>query len=136
MVNFANSQPQYSLTVRSQSQSAKWERTGQSGAARGQETSMVNSSKPQRSADVAHTGQCTVQCPVHHQTVWCAHRQQSQPTARKWLEAINTPNHLHSIHPSLPTFTFNTRAKSYTPKTQSKQSILSNIQNQIKCLVT
>jgi hypothetical protein len=30
-------------------------------------------------------------CPVHHQTVRCAHRQQKQPTARKWLEAINTP---------------------------------------------
>jgi hypothetical protein len=29
-------------------------------------------------------------CPVRHQ----------QPTTRKWLEAINTPNHLHSNHPS------------------------------------
>jgi hypothetical protein len=45
-------------------------------AARGHKTSMVNSSKPQRAADVTLIGQWTVQCPVHHWTVRCAHRQQ------------------------------------------------------------
>jgi hypothetical protein len=34
-----------------------------------------------------HTGQC----PVAHQTVRCAHRQQPSPTAIWWLRAINTP---------------------------------------------
>jgi hypothetical protein len=30
------------------------------------------------------------QCPVAHQTVWCAHRQQPSPMACWWLRAINT----------------------------------------------
>jgi hypothetical protein len=63
--------------VRSQNCKARTHRTvrcatGLSGAARGQRTSMVNHSKPQRSADVARTRQWTVQCPVHHRTVRCA----------------------------------------------------------------
>jgi hypothetical protein len=84
-VNFANGRLQNSLTVRSQSQSAKSECTGLFDAARGPKTSTFNNYKPQRSADVACTGQWTVQCPVHHRTVRWAHRPQSQPTARKWL---------------------------------------------------
>jgi hypothetical protein len=46
----------------------------------------------------------------------CAHHQQSQPTARKWLQAINTPNHLHSKHTSILNFPFNTRAKPTTQR--------------------
>jgi hypothetical protein len=65
--------------------------TGLSDAARGQMTSPVNRSKPQQAADVARTGQWIEPCPVHHRTVRCARQQQSQPTSRKWLEAINTP---------------------------------------------
>jgi hypothetical protein len=65
-------------------------------------------------------------------SVWCAHRQQSQPMARKWLEAINTPNHLHSSHPSLPTFSINTRAKSYTIR--HNQSIKSSQSSKIKSI--
>jgi hypothetical protein len=42
------------------------------GAARRQKVSTVNCSKPQRSADVAGTGQWTVPCPVHHRTIRCA----------------------------------------------------------------
>jgi hypothetical protein len=79
-------------------QAAKLERTGHvrcatglSGAPTSQRAPTVNRSKTQRCADVARTGQWTVPCPVHHRTVRCAHRQQKQPTARKWLEAINTP---------------------------------------------
>jgi hypothetical protein len=34
--------------------------------------------------------------------------------------AINTPNHHHSSHPSLQPFTFNTRAKDYTPRHNQK----------------
>jgi hypothetical protein len=51
-----------------------WCATGLSGAAKGQTTSTVNHSKLQRSADVELTRQWTVECPVHHRTVRCAHR--------------------------------------------------------------
>jgi hypothetical protein len=43
--------------------------------------------------------------------------------------AINTPNHLHSNHPSIHYFSFNTRAIDTTPKTQFKRSIHSKYQN-------
>jgi hypothetical protein len=46
------------------------------------------------------------------------------------------PNHHHSSHPSLHIFTFNTRAKANTPKTQSKHSIPSKLQNQLNYLET
>jgi hypothetical protein len=72
-------------TQKSEVRTAKSEHTGLSGvppdtglfgAARGQGTSTVNRSKPQRLADMACTGQWTVPCSVHHQTVRCVHRQQ------------------------------------------------------------
>jgi hypothetical protein len=40
----------------------------------------------------------------------------STATTRIVVGAINTPNHLHSSHPSFLNFTFNTRAKDYTPR--------------------
>jgi hypothetical protein len=62
-------------------------------------------------------------CPVHHRTVRCAHRQQKQPTARKCLEAINTPNHLIHWHPSFLNSIFIARAKPNTQRhIQSIQS--------------
>jgi hypothetical protein len=71
---------------------------------------------PNGRANVARTGQWTV-------TVWCAHRQQPLPTARKWLGAINTPNHLIQSHPSILSFSFIARAKSNTPRhNQNNQS--------------
>jgi hypothetical protein len=64
------------------------------------------------------TGALTWRAPDNEQwlsgappTVRCAHRQQNQPTARKWLEAINTPNHLIHSHPIFLKLLFNTRAK-------------------------
>jgi hypothetical protein len=36
-------------------------------------------------------------CPVAHQTIRYAHRQQPLPMARKWLGAINTPQPPHSL---------------------------------------
>jgi hypothetical protein len=104
--------------------------TGLSGAARRQKTSTINSSKPQRSTDMVHTGQWTVQYAAHHRTIRCAHQQQSQPTTRKWLEAINTPNHLHSSHPSFSLFSFNTRAKNILQR--HNQSIQSSPSSKIK----
>jgi hypothetical protein len=108
-------------TVRkSEVRAVKSECTGLSGAARGQRTSTVNRSKPQWSTDVAGIRQWKVSCPVHHRTVRCAHRQQSQTTDRKWLKTINTPNHLHSSHPSFRNSTFNTRAKAFAPRHSQK----------------
>jgi hypothetical protein len=71
-----------------------------------------------------------MQCLMHHRTARCVRRQQSQPTARKWLEAINTPNHLHSSHPSLLHFSFNTRAKNTLQR--HNQSIQSSPSSKIK----
>jgi hypothetical protein len=98
--------------------------TGLSGATTRQRTSTVNRSKPQQCADVARTGQWTVPYLVHHRTVRCAHRQQTQPMARKWLEAINTPNHLHSSRPSFLKFTFNTRAITFIQDTFQRSNPL------------
>jgi hypothetical protein len=55
----------------------------------------------------------------------------STATAGIVVGAINTPNHLYSSYPSLLHFSFNTRAKANTPKTQSKHSIYSKLQNQL-----
>jgi hypothetical protein len=56
-----------------------------------------------------HTGQGTM--PVR-----CAHRQQPPQRLWKWLGAINIPNHLIHINPSIPNISFNTRAKDSTPR--------------------
>jgi hypothetical protein len=45
--------------------------------------------------------------------------------ARKWMKAINTPNHLIHWHPSFLKFPFNTRAIAFTPRHNSKDQILS-----------
>jgi hypothetical protein len=59
-----------------------------------------------------------------HWTVRCAHRQQPPPTI-VLVVAINTPNHLHSNHPSIHHSPFNTRAKCNTPKYKPKPLIQS-----------
>jgi hypothetical protein len=64
---------------------------------------------PNRRADVARTGQCTL-------TVRCAHRQQPLPTATKWLGAINTPNHHIHWHPSIMNIPIIARAKDSIPR--------------------
>jgi hypothetical protein len=65
--------------------------TGLSGATTGQRLQRSTRSKPQRAwwRGTHQTVNCD--CPVHHRTVRCDHRQQKQSMARKWLEAINTP---------------------------------------------
>jgi hypothetical protein len=55
-----------------------------------------------------------------HRTVRCAHRQEPPQQLFWWLRAINTPNHLHSNHPSIHHSPFNTRAKCNTPRHKSK----------------
>jgi hypothetical protein len=145
-VNFNNGQLYNSLTVRGQKTVCyiRSHRTircaiGLSGAAKGHTTSTVNRSKPQRLVDVALIGQWTVECLVHHRTVRCAHRQSSQLMAKIVVGAINTPNHHHSNHPSIPLSLFNTRANNTLQgRNQSLQSSPSSKikSSDQKCLVT
>jgi hypothetical protein len=75
-------------------------------------------------------------CPVHHRTVRCAHHQQKQPTTSKWLEAINTPNHLLQWHPCFLKFLFNKRAITFTPRHIPKIKSSPSPKNQLNHLVT
>jgi hypothetical protein len=54
------------------------------------------------------------QCPVRCTTGLSG--APSTATARIVVGAINTPNHHHSSHVGFLNFTFNTRAKDYTPR--------------------
>jgi hypothetical protein len=76
-----------------------------------QRTPTVNNSKPQRACWRGTHRTLNSACPVRHRTVRCAHRQQKQPTARKWLEAINTP-----------TTSFNSIQVLWTPYSLQEQS--------------
>jgi hypothetical protein len=107
-----------------------------SGAATGQRVPTVNRSKPQRACWRGTHRTVNGTCPVHHRTVRCAYRQQTQPTARKWLEAINTPYQLLQWHPSIRNITFIARGKATTSKTQPKHSIHSKLKNQLYCFET
>jgi hypothetical protein len=69
------------LEVKRQSHRTVWCATGLCRAPKGQKSSTVNRSKPQRSANVALIGHWTVECPVHHRIVRCAHRQSSHSMA-------------------------------------------------------
>jgi hypothetical protein len=71
-------------TVRVGVRAEKSERTGHVRCGTGLSGSTTGQ-RLQRSTTVNST------CPVRHRTVRCAHRQQKQSIARKWLEAINTP---------------------------------------------
>ena len=51
---------------------------------------------PNGCTDVVHQT-VNSDCPVRHRTLRCAHRQQTSPTTRKWLGAINTPQPPHSL---------------------------------------
>jgi hypothetical protein len=84
---------------------------------------------PNGCADVACTGQCTV-------TVRCAHRQQAEPMARKWLGAINTPQPLHSLPSKFSKVFIQYKSNNIHSKTQLQDQILSKSQNQLNHLVT
>jgi Ca2+-dependent lipid-binding protein len=56
-------------------------------------------------------------------TVWCAHRQQAEPTARKWLGAINTPQPPHSWASKFSELLIQYKSKVNHSKTYSKHSI-------------
>jgi hypothetical protein len=58
--------------------------------------------------------QCHVRCTTRLSGV------PSTTTTRIVVGAINTPNHHHSSYPSFQPFTFNTRAKAYTPRHNQK----------------
>jgi hypothetical protein len=74
--------------------------------------------------------------PVCHRTVWCAHRQQPPQWLPWWLRAINTPNHHNFKHPRFLKITFNIRALAFTPRHNSKDQSLSKSHINLKHLVT
>ena len=94
----------------------------------------------QQSTSPNPNGQLTWHAPdSEHCCVRCAHQQSSQPTARIVVGAINTPNHQHSSHPSIPLSSFNTREKNTLQR--HNQSLQSSPSSKIKssdqkCLVT
>jgi hypothetical protein len=130
-VNFANGRLCWRRnSEQCRSRTAKSKRTGVSGVPLDcpvpQEDKWL-----QRSTTPNPNGWLTWHAPDNDKCyVRCAYRQQSQPTARKCLEAINTPNHLHSSHPSLPHISFNTRAKNTLQR--HNQSIQSPTSSKIK----
>jgi hypothetical protein len=108
-----------------------------------QSTALTSEQWTVQKSEVSPQSQNTPDCPVCHLTVRCRKRTkdfngqqlQSQPTARKWLEAINNPQPPPFKSSKLLTLLLQYKNKEYTPKTQSKQSIHSKLQNQINCLV-
>jgi hypothetical protein len=77
----------------------------------------------QQATDVACTRQWIVRCPVRTGLSDAPVDRKLKPTARIVVGAINTPNHHHSMYPSFPLSTLNTRAKnSFQRHIQSFQS--------------
>jgi hypothetical protein len=67
-------------------------------------------------------------CPVVHQTVRCAIRQQPSPTATLVVGAINTPNHQYFKVSKFSAIAFNTRALDFTLRHKQRDQILSQVQ--------
>jgi hypothetical protein len=81
--------------------------------------------------------------------VWCTTRLFGVPVNSRvsqqmnwWVGAINTPDHLHSSHPSFLNSTFNTRAKAFTPihipkikssPTSKSTQLLSDLREGVLC---
>jgi hypothetical protein len=94
-----------------------------SGAAKGQRVPTVNSSKTPmdtltwRAPDSEKwLSSALPDCPL-------CHRQQKQPTTKKWLEAINTPQSPHSLTSKYFELPIQYKSKANHLKTHSKHSI-------------
>jgi hypothetical protein len=120
--------------VRAESQNAP----DMSGATIRQRGSKVNRSKPNGllTWHALDTEQCPVRCTTGLSGA------PSTATTRIVVGAINTPNHLHSSHPSFLYFTFNTKAIAFTQDTfqrsnplQASQStqLLSDLREGVLC---
>jgi hypothetical protein len=101
--------------------------TGLSGAAKGQRVPTVNNSKPQRARWRGAHRTANSDCLVRHRTVRCAHRHQRQPTAREWLEAINTPQPPLFKASKHSEVLIHCKSKVQHSKTQSKHSTHSKL---------
>jgi hypothetical protein len=87
--------------------------------------------EPYRLGDMAAHRTAYIACPVAHQTVRCALRQQPSPTTIWWLRAINTPQpppHQASKHSE---HCIQYKSNRLHFKTQSKRSIYSKAPNQL-----
>jgi hypothetical protein len=101
----------------------------------------VNSACPVPQAARAPTGQ-NRQNPnswvmwLAHRTVRCAHRQQPSPTAVLVVGAINTPQPLPFKASKFPAYCIQYKSSRLHSKTQTRDQILSKVQNRSKYLVT
>jgi hypothetical protein len=71
-----------------------------------------------------------------HRTVRCAHRQQPSPTAVFVVGAINTPKPSPFKASKFPAFCIQYKSSRLHSKTQTRDQILSQVQNHSKHLVT
>jgi hypothetical protein len=71
-----------------------------------------------------------------HRTVWCAHRQQPSPTAVLVVGAINTPQPPLFKASKFPAYCIQYKSSRLNSKTQTRDQILSKVQNHSKHLVT
>jgi hypothetical protein len=110
--------------------------TGLSDAARGQKTSMIQSLQTPTACWRGTQQTVNSTCPVHHRTVWCAYRQQIQPTTRKWLEAINTPQPPAFKLSKFSELHIHCKSKRLHSNTHSIDQILYKPPNQLNSLVT
>jgi hypothetical protein len=78
----------------------------------------------------------TGQCLVAHRTVRCAHRQQPSPTTVLVVRAINTPQPPLFKASKFPTYCIQYKSSRLYSKTQTRDQILSKVQNHSKHLVT
>jgi hypothetical protein len=87
-----------------------------------------NRSKPQRACWRGTHRTVNSGCPVHHRTVRCAHHQQKHTTARKWLEAINTPQPAPSMASKFSEVPIQYKSNNIHSKAYFKDQILSKPQ--------
>jgi hypothetical protein len=75
-------------------------------------------------------------CSVRHRTIRCDHRQQPSPTVGLVVGAINTPQPPPIQASKFPAYCIQYKSSRLYSKTQTRDQILSKVQNHSKYLVT
>jgi hypothetical protein len=73
-------------------------------------------------------------CPVAHQTVRCAHRQQPRPTATRWLGGYKYPQPPQTLASKCSEYHIQYKIKRLHSKTHSIDQILSKPPNQLNSI--
>jgi hypothetical protein len=89
-----------------------------------------------RTLTVGWRGWCTGQCLVAHQTVWCAHRQQPFPNGCFGGWGYKYPQPPLFKASKFPAYCIKYKSSRLHSKTQTRDQILSKVQNHSKHLVT